>query len=113
VSDLPPGYQQITCHMIYGDVKIGENIRRKARFVADSHKTKNLALMTYLSVVSRESVQIILTVAALNGLDILACNIQNVYSTANCRERIWTRAGPKFGSKAGTPMIVAKALYGL
>jgi hypothetical protein len=43
---LPPGYQKITCHMIF-DVKMGENFRRKARFVADGHKTKTPAGMTY------------------------------------------------------------------
>ena len=33
VVHIPPGYQQIKCHMIF-DVKMGENFRRKARFVA-------------------------------------------------------------------------------
>ena len=37
ISELPPGYQKITGHMIF-DVKMGENFRRKARFVADGHK---------------------------------------------------------------------------
>ena len=76
ISELPPGYQKITCNMIF-DVKMGENFRRKACFVADKHKTKTPAAMTYSSVVSRDSVQIALTIAALNDLDILACNIQN------------------------------------
>ena len=38
-NDLPPGYQQIHCHMIF-DVKMGENFRRKARMVAGGHRTK-------------------------------------------------------------------------
>ena len=33
ISGLPPGYQNITCHMIF-DVKMDENFRRKAQFVA-------------------------------------------------------------------------------
>jgi hypothetical protein len=33
VDDIPPGYQKINCHLIL-DVKMGENFRRKARFVA-------------------------------------------------------------------------------
>ena len=49
----------------------------------------------------------------MNGLDILACDIQNAYLTAKCREKIWTIAGPEFGSKEGTMMIVKIALYGL
>ncbi len=112
ISELPPGYQKITGHMIF-DVKMGENFRRKARFVADGHKTKAPAALCYSSVVSRDSVRIALTIAALNDLDILACDIQNAYLTAECRERVWILAGPEFGSEAGQNMIVRKALYGL
>ncbi|KAI2505828.1 Reverse transcriptase (RNA-dependent DNA polymerase) [Fragilaria crotonensis] len=43
----------------------------------------------------------------------MACDIQNAYLTADCREKIWTVAGPEFGSEAGTIFIVRKALYGL
>ena len=70
--------------------------------------------LTYSSVVSRDSVRIALTVAALNGVDILACDIQNAYLSAPCRERIWTIAGPEFGVKdCGKTMLVVRALYGL
>ena len=51
--------------------------------------------------------------AALNGLNIMACDIQNAYLTADCREKIWTIAGLEFGSEKGTPMVICKALYGL
>ena len=51
--------------------------------------------------------------AALNGLNIMACDIQNAYQTADCREKIWTIARPEFGSEKGTPMVIHKALYGL
>jgi hypothetical protein len=96
------------------DVKMGENFRRKARFVAGGHTTEVPDyLITYSSVVSRDSVRIALTIAALNGLKVMACDIQNAYLTADCREKIWTVAGPEFGSEAGTIFIVKKALYGL
>ncbi|KAI2511667.1 Reverse transcriptase (RNA-dependent DNA polymerase) [Fragilaria crotonensis] len=112
-EDLPPGYQQIKCHLIF-DVKMGENFRRKARFVAGGHTTEvPESLITYSSVVSRDSVQIALTIAGLNGLKVMACDIQNAYLTADCREKIWTIAGPEFGSEAGTTFLVRKALYGL
>ena len=51
--------------------------------------------------------------AALNGLDILACDIQNAYLTAISREKIWTVAGPEFGAEEGSNMLVKMALYGL
>ena len=71
ISELLPGYQNITCHIIF-DVKMGKNFRRKARFVADWHKTKTPVEMTHLSVVSRDSVWVSLTIEALNDLDVLA-----------------------------------------
>ena len=106
------GYQRIRCHVIW-DIKLGENFRRKARLVAGGHVTETPSSITYSSVVARDSVRIALTIAALNGLDILSCDIQNAYLTADCREKIYTKAGAEFQSDAGKIMIVRKALYGL
>ena len=104
VEHIPPGYQQIKCHMIF-DVKMGENFRHKARFVAGGHTTETPRLLTYSPVVSRDLIRIVLLIAALNGLQVMACDIQNAYLTVNCREKI--------GSECGQPMTTRKALYGL
>ena len=112
IQQSPSGFQEIKCHMIF-DVKIGENFRRKARLVAGGHTTDALATLTYSSVVSRDSVRIALTIAALNGLEGMACDIQNAYLATDSREKIWTRAGPEFGLESGTIMLIRKALYGL
>jgi hypothetical protein len=111
-SEMPVGYQEVKCHLMF-DIKMGENFRRKARFVAGGHVTDVPSTLTYASVVSRDSVRIALTIAALNDLKVMACDIQNAYLTADCREKIYTRAGPEFGSEAGTIFLVKKALYGL
>jgi hypothetical protein len=111
-KDLPPAFQEIKCHMIF-DVKLGENFRRKARYVAGGHMTEPPASITYSSVVSRESVRIMLMIAALNDLTVMTADIQNAYLHAPCREKIWVRAGPEFGSDQGAIMIVVRALYGL
>ena len=95
------------------DIKMGKNFRRKARQVAGGRKTEAPVSITYSSVVSGDSVRIALTIAALNGLKVLACDIQNAYLTAPCREKIWTIAGPEFGSEAGHLMLITRALYGL
>ena len=100
------------CHMIF-DAKFRENFRCKVRLVAGGHMTDTPNTLTYSSVVSRDSVHIALTIAALNELSVMACNIQNAYLTAECREKIWTRAGPECGCESGSIMIVKKALYGL
>ena len=73
-SQLSPGYQEVGCHVIF-DIKIGKRFRRKARMVAKGHTTETPAALTYASVVSRNSVWIALTIAALNDLKVLACNI--------------------------------------
>ena len=112
IGQLPIGYTRINCHVIW-DVKLGENFRRKARFVAGGHQTQVPPSLTYSSVVSRDSVRIALTIAALNGLDILSCDIQNAYLSAECREKVYTVAGPEFGTEEGTIMIIKMALYGL
>jgi hypothetical protein len=48
-----------------------------------------------------------------NELEILACDIQNAYLTADCREKIYIIAGPELKSLEGGIMIIRKALYGL
>ena len=69
--------------------------------------------ITYSTVVSRDSVRIALTIAALNKLNILACDIKNAYLTADSREKVSTIAGAEFGDEEGLIMIIRKALYRL
>ena len=107
---VPIGYQQIDCHMIF-DVKM--DFTWKAQFVAGGHMTETLALLTYSSVVSRESIRIAFTVAVLNDLDVLVADIGNAYLNADCREKVYTIAGPEFGSHAGKHIVITRALYGL
>jgi hypothetical protein len=81
--------------------------------VADGHKTAMPSTLTYSSVVSLDSVQITLTIAALRDLQVLVCNIQNAYLTAPYREKVWTITGPEFGSEAAKTMLAIWVLYGL
>jgi hypothetical protein len=67
-----PGYKQITGHVVW-DVKM--DFTRKAMHVAGGHYTDPNKALTYLSVVSRESVRIALLVAALNDLGICLTDI--------------------------------------
>ena len=107
-----PGYQEITCHMIF-DVKLSENFRRKARFVADGYKVKASSSVTYSTVVSRDSVRILLTTAAFHGLNVLGADVQNAFLEAPCLEKVWMKAGPEFGPEQGKNFIIVRALYGL
>ena len=110
-ANLPPGHTFVKCHIIF-DVKM--DLTRKSRYVAGGHMTKPPSSMTYASVVSRESVRIILTLAALNGLDVLSSDIQNAYLTAPTKEKIWTTCGAEFGGEdSGKRAVIVRALYGL
>jgi len=107
----PNGYQRIHCHMVF-DVKM-ENFQRKARLVAGGHQTNAPDTMTYASVVSRETVRIALTYAALNDLQVKVGDVLNAYITAPITEKVWTVLGPEFGQDAGKKSIIVRALYGL
>ena len=101
---MPIGFKEITCHMIF-DVKF--DLTRKARYVGGGHLTKVSPLMSYSSVVSRDSVRIMFLVATLNDLNIKMCDIGNVYLNAETRERVWFRAGSEWGSsRAGCQVMI-------
>ena len=82
----PVGHQRIRCHGIF-DVKM-DSFQQKFRMVEGGHMTEAPVTLTYASVVSRESVRIALTLAALNDLEVKAADIQNAYLTAPVTERI-------------------------
>ena len=64
-DDIPPIYQQIKYHMIF-DIKLGKNFRTKDRLVVEGHTTKSPSSITFLLVVSRDSVRIALTITVFN-----------------------------------------------
>ena len=51
--------------------------------------------------------------AALNGLDIHAAGIGNIYLNAKTNEQEYTTAGPEFVIDKGKTNIIVRALYGL
>ena len=89
------GYTEIKCHMIF---EVKNDFTQKAPFLAGWHMTNAPSTATYSSVVSRESVCIAFLLAALNNLEILACNISNAYLNAPYREKILFLGGNETGS---------------
>ena len=77
------GYKPVGAHLIF-DIKLGEHFRRKARCVGDGHRTATPSSVTYSTVVSLDSVRIVLLIAALNELDTKCADIQNEYLTEPC-----------------------------
>jgi len=106
----PPGWQKLTRHMIF-DVKM--DFTQKARWVLDGHKIPDVSGLTYAGVVSRETVRIALTYAALNGLEVCTCDIQNAYLQAPSTQMDYVICGPEFGlENIGKKALIHCALYG-
>ena len=107
----PPQYKYVGFHLVF-DIKM--DFTRKARLVADGCKTPDPVTSTYAGVVSRESVRIAFTYAALNNLDVWAGDVQNAYLQAPCSEKYYTVLGPEFGEEyKGRKALIIRAAYGL
>jgi hypothetical protein len=90
-----------------------EDFRRNARIVAGTHITGAPTIMTYASVVSRETARIELSLATLNDLEVKLADILNAYISAPVKEKAWCALGPEFDHNAGNSAIIVHALYGL
>ena len=106
----PHEWHKVTGHMVF-DVKM--DFTRKARWVLDGHKTPDPIGSTYAGVVSRESVRIAFTYAALNDLDVCAADIRNAYLQAPSSQKDYIVCGPEFGlENVGKVALIHRALYG-
>lgn len=110
---IPTGSKLIDYHIVF-DVKM--DLTRKARLVAGGHRNKQVPThLTFSSVASRDSVRIMLLIAALNDLKILSTDIGNAYLNASCRDRVHVSIGAElFGAEhQGKIAVIVRALYGL
>ena len=67
------------------DVKM--DFTRKTRWVKDGHRTPDLETSSYVGVVSRESIRILPTYAALHEVNVMAADIRNAYLLAPTSEK--------------------------
>ena len=106
----PPGWSKASGHIVF-DIKM--DFTRKAQWVLDGHQQSDPKGSTYAGVVSRESVQIAFTYAALNELDICATDIRNAYLQAPSSCKDFVICGPEFGlENVGWVALIHRALYG-
>ena len=106
----PAGWSRVTGHLVF-DVKM--DFTRKARWVLDGHKTPDPIGSTHAGVVSRESVCIAFTYAALNDLDVYAADVRNAYLQAPSSQKNCIICGPEFGlENVGKVALIQRALYG-
>ena len=108
----PVGCESVHCNLIF-NIKMG-SLLRKYRYVCNGSTTDPpLEIVTFASVVSRESVRIAFTLAALNGLSVEGADASNAYLNALSREKLVTKCGPEFGpALQGRWAIILWALYG-
>ena len=106
----PPGWTKSSGHLVF-DVKM--DLTWKARWVKDGHLTRDPETSTYAGVVSRESVRIALTYAALNDLPVTAADIRNAYLQAPSSEKHYVICREEFGLEhVGKVALIRRALYG-
>ena len=98
-------------HMIF-DIK-QQDMRYKARLVMGGNVVDSSKYSTFLSTIENLSVKLLFLIAVKNGLDLMCGNIGNAFPTAPCAEKIWSTAGAEFGSRAGSTVVLKRALYGL
>ena len=107
---IPVRWSKSSGHLVF-DVKMDFSL--KARWVKDGHRTKDPLESTFAGVVSRESVRIALTYAALNGIEVMAAEIQNAYLQAPSSEKHYIIYGLEFGlENVGKVGLIRRALYG-
>lgn len=105
------GWQFAPLRMIF-DIK-QQDLRRKARLVVGGHVIDSSEHQTFSSTIQDISVRIMMIIAVQNALSFMTADIGNAFCTAPCAEKIWTRAGAEFGSRAGSTVTLKRALYGL
>ena len=106
----PTGYTKVSGHLIWS-VKM--DFKRKARWVLECHKTSDPVGSKYAGVVSRESVRIAFSYAALNGLDVCMADIRNAYLQSPTSQKHYIICGPEYGMEnVGKVAIMHRAVYG-
>ena len=109
-QNVPVGWSKQSGHLVF-DVKM--DLTRKARWVLDGHRTADPECSTYAGVVSRESVRIALTYAALNDIPVVAADIQNAYLQSPSSQKHYIICGEEFGlENIGKKALIRRALYG-
>ena len=108
--EVESGPEFLECYTIF-DVKM--DFTRKARFVVNDAKTRDIPSSTYAGVVSKETVRIAFTYVALNDLDLFVEDVQNAYLQAPITEKYWKKYKSEFGPELeGSAVYIARALYG-
>ena len=90
------------------------NGRKRDKNIGEGHMTKKIdPEYTYSSMVSLKTIILLFLIAHIMGIKCLTEDLNSVHIQTCNQEKIYTIAGPKFGSLNGYLVIVDNALYGL
>ena len=90
----PPGYKKSSGCIIF-DVKM--DFAKKAQWVKDFHRNPDPESSIYAGVVSRESIQILVTHSVMNRVPVTAADVRNAYLQAPTSEKHYIICRPEFG----------------
>ena len=90
----PPKRNKVSRHLVF-NMRIGFTI--KGMWVLDGNKIPDPIVSTYAGVVSRKSVWIACTYTYLNGINVFASNIYNVYLQSPSSQQEYIICCPDFG----------------
>ena len=75
------------------------------------HTIETPNIITYSSMVSRNSMCIGLLLAYLHGVGITSNYMENLYLNSQCAEKIWFIGGNECGEDKGRVLLIFRALY--
>ena len=109
-APVPVEWKKSSGHLIW-NVKMA--FTQKACCVKDGYRTPEPKESNYYGVVSRDSVKISLTYAALNDVDVTVADIKNSYLQAPSDEKHYVICGKYFGLEhEGKIALIRRAIYG-
>ena len=112
VPDYKPNleYQFARLTMIF---EVKQDGRQKACLVAGGHQVDPMGINSRSTVVKCISVRLHELIAHRDNLTNFCGDIGNAFITADCMEKIYSRAGPEFEEREGAILVFKMALYGL
>jgi hypothetical protein len=110
IENVPKDFIKVSGHIVW-DLKM--DFTRKCRWVKDGHRTPLSDQSNYAGVVSRESVRIAFTYAAMMDLPVCAGDVRNAFLQAPASEKHYIICGPEFGpDKEGQCALITRSIYG-
>ena len=78
--------------------------------MGEGYRTSTPPGVTYSSVVRKDSVRILLMIAALNDIDVLGADVKNAFLNAPCKEKVWVESRTRIWRRSRQDFISCKGI---